>query len=246
MSTQLSDGQSVATGADNYLQTSPGEVGLSTLAQVPREWLFPGADEVFRGIYTRAGTGFTSEVLAVCSAIAGEGRTTISLGLAVTIAQDFPQTRVLLVETDYHRPTFATDFDVEATPGLVDCIMSGEPVQAACRATFLENLHVVPAGGASSLPGRPLRSSRIAGIIDTMRQSYEMVILDLPPILVNSDAALLTDLADGAIVVVRSGVTPLNLVNKAVEQIEETKIRGVVLNGTRSAVPGWLQRLVGM
>jgi len=246
MSSQLSDGQAVAAGADTYLHTNPGEAGLSTLGQAPREWLFPGADEVFRNIYTRAGTGFTSEVLAVCSAIAGEGKTTISLGLAVTIAQDFPESRVLLVETDYHRPALAKDFEMEATPGLVDCIVSGEPFQVACRATFLENFHVVPVGGASPVPGRPLRSSRIAGVIDAMRQSYDMVILDLPPILVNSDAVLLTDLADGAIVVVRSGVTPLNLVNKAVEQLEESKMRGIVLNGTRSAVPGWLQRLVGM
>ena len=52
-----------------------------------RDWLFAGADELFRGLYTRAGIGFTSEVLAVSSAIAGEGKTTVSLGLAVTVAQ---------------------------------------------------------------------------------------------------------------------------------------------------------------
>src|SRR3954467_4452519 len=86
-----------------------------------RDWLFGGADELFRGLYTRAGIGFTSEVLAVSSAIAGEGKTTVSLGLAVTVAQDYPERRVCLVETDFQRPTLADDFGVESSPGLVDC-----------------------------------------------------------------------------------------------------------------------------
>src|SRR6185436_15825172 len=69
--------------------------------QDQRDWLFAGADELFRNLYTRAGIGFTSEVMAVSSAIAGEGKTTVSLGLAVTVAQDYPERRVLLVETDF-------------------------------------------------------------------------------------------------------------------------------------------------
>src|SRR3982074_169052 len=91
----------------------------------PRKWPFAGADELFRGLYTRAGIGFGSEVLAVSSAIAGEGKTTVSLGLAVTVAQDFPDRRVVLVETDVQRPALATDFGAEPTPGLVECILGG-------------------------------------------------------------------------------------------------------------------------
>jgi capsular exopolysaccharide synthesis family protein len=228
-----------------YLRTRDNGA-LSVRGQEPREWYFAGADDIFRGIYTRAGTGFTSEVLAVCSAIAGEGKTTVSMGLATTVAQDFPERSVLLVETDFQRPALADDFGVESTPGLIDCVQSGEPFQVACRPTFLDNLHIMPVGKSSSNIGRPLRSSRIAALVDGMRQAYDLVILDLPPILANSDAVLLTDLADGAIWVVRSGVTPMNLVTKALEQLEEGKIRGVVLNGTQSSIPGWLQRLAGL
>src|SRR5215471_3455509 len=88
-----------------------------------RDWLFTGADELFRGLYTRAGIGFSSEVLMVSSALAGEGKTTISLGLALTVAQDFPDRRVVLVETDVQRPALASDFGVEPAPGLVDCVL---------------------------------------------------------------------------------------------------------------------------
>jgi protein-tyrosine kinase len=219
---------------------------LATAAEAPREWLFPDGDELFRGIYTRAGTGFASEVVAVCSAVAGEGKTTVGVGLAVTIAQDFPERRVLLVETDLQRPILAEDFGTHSSPGLVDCLMLGEPLLSACRPTFLENLHIVPSGGTAGIPGRPLRSSRMAAIVDAMRQSYDVVILDLPAILANSDAILLTDLADGVICVVRAGSTPGALLNRALEQIEQRKLRGVVINGSVSAVPGWLRRLAGL
>src|SRR5262245_46423482 len=60
-----------------------------------RAAILPAADEVFRGIYTRAGIGMSGEIVGVCSAIAGEGKTTIGLGLAVTLAQDFPDRSVL-------------------------------------------------------------------------------------------------------------------------------------------------------
>jgi capsular exopolysaccharide synthesis family protein len=230
-----------------YLQSSrPGGALRRAADAAPAEWLFPGADELFRSIYTRAGMGFGSEIIAVCSAIAGEGKTTVAVGLAVTVAQDFPERRVLLVETDTQRSVLAEDFGVDASPGLVDCISTGQPLQVACRPTFLENMHIVPAGGVDGVAGRPLRSNRIAMLIDSMRQNYDLVILDLPPLLVNSDAVLLTDLADGAICIVRSGVTPVKLVTKAIEQLDEGKLRGVVLNGTQTSVPGWLQRLMGM
>ena len=231
---------------ETWLLPSQGGGALATPAQVRREWLFPGSDELFRSIYTRAGTGFASEVVAVCSAVAGEGKTTLGIGLAVTIAQDFPDRRVLLVETDLQRPVLADDFDTHASPGLVDCLIGGESLQSACRPTFLENLNVVPSGGVADIPGRPLRSSRMAAIVDAMRQSYDVIILDLPAILANSDAILLTDLADGVICVIRAGITPAALVNRAVEQIEPSKLRGVVINGAASAVPGWLQRLTGL
>jgi tyrosine-protein kinase len=220
--------------------------GLQQFGHQQRDWLFSGADELFRNLYTRAGIGFTSEVLAVSSAIAGEGKTTVSLGLAVTVAQDYPERRVLLVETDFQRPTLADDFGVEPTPGLVDCILGDEPLELAFRGSFLDNLHLLPVGGPAPGPGRALRSTRMATIMDSLRQSYDLVVIDAPSLLVNSDSVMLMDLADGAVLVVRSGVTPASMVGKAIEQIDETKLRGVVLNGSRSAIPGWLRRLGGM
>ena len=241
----------VLTTGVTQLDTAPARAlppsGASQAPAItnPRQWLLPGADELFRGIYTRAGTG-DSEVLAICSAIAGEGKTTISLGLGATIAQDFPERRVLVVETDFQKPVLAADFGLGSSPGLIDCLLDGQPLQTSYRPTFLNNLHLLPAGGPTSNPGRALRSIRMATAIDAMRETHDVVILDVPAVLVNSDALLLTDLADGAIFVVHAGVTPASLVDKAIEQLDQGKLRGVVLNGAQSAIPGWLRRLCGL
>ena len=226
-----------SAGTGQSLQASPD-------AQDVRPWLVSGSDEVFRGIYTRAGTG-DSETLAVCSALGGEGKTTIALGLAVTIAQDFPRRRVLLVETDLRNPVLAKDFDLEPAPGLLECLLDDAPLQLAYRPTTLHNLHLLPAGAPRPNPGRVLRSERMVSAVESMSQSYDMVILDVPAILTNSDSLLLTDLADGVIFVVRAGVTPLPLVSKAIGQLAEGKLRGAVLNGATSSVPKWLKRLTG-
>jgi capsular exopolysaccharide synthesis family protein len=212
----------------------------------PRDWLFTGADELFRGLYTRAGIGFASEVLMVSSALAGEGKTTVSLGLALTVAQDYPGRRVVLVETDVQRPSLAADFAVEPSPGLIDCVLGDEPIELAFRPSFLDNLHIVPVGGPQRGPGRALRSSRMAALVDALRQTYDLVVLDAPALLVNSDSVMLSDLADGAILVVRAGITPAPAVAKAIEQLDESKLRGVVLNESKSAIPGWLRRLGGI
>jgi len=207
-----------------------------------RDWVLPAADEVFRGIYTRAGTG-PSDVLAITSAIAGEGKSTVSLGLAVTVAQDFPDRRVLLVETDLQNPSLARDFEGDPSPGLINYLLDDEPLESLYRSTAIGNLHVLPSGGPITNPGRLLRSSVMATAVASMRDTYHLVILDLASILVNSDALPVADLADGVIVIVRAGVTPTSLVNKAVKLLDESKLLGVVLNGARSSVPGWLRRL---
>lgn len=240
---QMTD-QAAASPSAALRQRGPG-TATRALAEADRSWLFSGADDLFRNLYTRGGIGAAPEIIAVCSALAGEGKTTVALGLAATLAQDFPSRRIVLVETDFQRPVLAEDFQVEATPGLVEHVLDDEPLEFALRETFLENLHLMPVGGPLTRGGRVLRSTRLATALETLRQNYDVVLLDLPAVVVNSDAVVLADLADGILVVVRAGATPIPVVTKALAQLDEAKVRGVVLNASDSAVPGWLRRLCG-
>jgi capsular exopolysaccharide synthesis family protein len=223
----------------------PGPLAELLPPDEARHWLFPGSDELYRSIYTTVAFGVAG-VLAVTSAITGEGKSTTALGLAVTAAQDAPERRVLLVEADLDRPVLASDFDVEPSPGLVDCLLNDQPVQDAYRRTFLPNLQIVPAGIVPESNGRLIRSPRLVHVLEAMKRSYDLIIFDGPAVLVNSDAIRLTDLATGTIFVVRTGVTPSGLVRQALDRIEEEKLRCVVLNGQTSAVPAWLRRLIGL
>ncbi len=210
-----------------------------------RKPIFPEAEEMFRGVYTRAGLTAPG-IIAVTSAIAGEGKTTVALGLAVMVAQDFPERRVLLVEADLRQPVLAADFEVEPSPGLTEALEGVYPVGLGYRETFLPNLRLLPAGEATPNPSRLLRSSRFPAVLAATRHTHDVVILDSPSLLVSSDAALVTDQADGVIMVVRSGVTPMSVVNRALELVDGERMRGMVLNGAQSSVPGWIRRLFGL
>src|SRR3954454_23792305 len=147
-----------------------------------RKPIFPEAEELFRGIYTRAGLTAPG-VVAVTSAIGGEGKTTVALGLAVMVAQDFPERRVLLVEADLRQPVLAADFAVEPSPGLAEALEGIYPVELGYRETFLPNLRLLPAGEPVPNPSRLLRSSRFAAVLAAARRHHDLVIIDAPAIL---------------------------------------------------------------
>jgi tyrosine-protein kinase len=208
-----------------------------------RGWLIPGADELFRSLYTefevRSGTSF-----AVCSAVTGEGKTTLSIGLALMIAQDLPDRRVVVVETDLWRPVLAKDFGLEPAPGLVDVLLDRMPVLSTLRSTSLDNLALVVAGSAAASGQRLLRSARMPQVIDELRRTHDVVILDTPATLAHSEVALLARMVDEVVFVVRTGVTPARDLSSALARVHGARIRGVVVNDVRSSVPVAVRRLV--
>jgi non-specific protein-tyrosine kinase len=211
----------------------------------PRRSSSHGVDDLFRSIYTMAGTS-RNEIVAITSAISGEGKTAIALGLAVTLAQDFPDINVALVETDLARPVLAADLGVTESPGLSDALTTERDLRLLYRTVEVRNLRVVPAGSATITGARLVRSSRMSTVLAQLRTENDVVILDLPAVLANSDTLMLADLADAIVFVVRSGVTPAAMVNEAIGVLDERKLRGVVLNAADSAAPAWARRLAGV
>jgi Mrp family chromosome partitioning ATPase len=200
------------------------------------------ADEIFRGLYTRSNLQW-GEVIAISSAVSGEGRTSVSLGLATTMSHDFPDRQLLVVETDLTRPVFATDVGLERAPGLADCIAAGRVLAAAIRPTSLANVCLVPAGEMPQRPERVLGSPNLRLIVEELRTGFDLVLLDAPPLLSNSDGGPVAALADGVILVVRAGTTRVEQAEQALGRVGGPRLRGVVLNGAVSSVPVWLQRI---
>lgn len=208
-----------------------------------RTWPIAGADELFRYLYT----GFdiaSGTSLAVCSAVQGEGKTTVALGIAVALAQDLPDRRVVVVETDLWRAVLARDFGLAAYPGLVDCLLERQSVASALRPTAIDNLSLLVAGSQVSSPQRLLRSTRMPELLETLRRTHDVVIVDTPAALVHSEVSLVARMVEDVIFVVRTGVTPARELGAALGRVQAANLRGIVVNDARSSVPGLVRRVV--
>jgi receptor protein-tyrosine kinase len=208
-----------------------------------RTWPIAGADELFRSLYTGFEIG-SGTSLAVSSAVNGEGKTTICVGLAVAIAQDLPDRRVVVVETDLWRPVLAKDYGIPSAPGLADCLLDRQPLASALRATELDNLSLLLAGSHVPSPQRLLRSARMTDVMHTLRNTYDVVIVDTAAVMVHSEVALIARMVEEVMFVVRTGVTPARELDAALARLRDANVKGIVLNDVHSSVPRALRRLV--
>jgi protein-tyrosine kinase len=173
-----------------------------------------------------------ARVVAVTSAGRGEGRTTTAANLALTAVAD--GRTAVLVDADLRRPSVARLFGLAPRAGLAEVLDgTAELGQAVVRAG---GLAILCAGDARD-PAAPLRSPRAPQVMDQLRAAYEHVILDAPPALAFSDGDRIAAGADAALLVVRAGATPRQVVRLALESLGD-RVVGVVLNDVDpAAVP---------
>src|SRR5699024_7366891 len=109
-------------------------------------------------------------------------------------------------------------------------LASAEQPKDVVQQTFVENLEVLTAGPTPPNPAELLNSKRMAALIDWMRNNYDVIVLDVPPIMAVSDAQVLLPLIDGAVIVTMMGKTMKTSIKRTVEmlRLSETKILGVV------------------
>jgi capsular exopolysaccharide synthesis family protein len=167
-------------------------------------------------------------VIMVASAVAGEGKTLTASNLALTFSESY-QKRVLLIDADLRRPSLHTVFRLETALGLGDGLISPGDSKMLVRQVS-QRLAVLPAGRPSSDPMAGLTSARMRKLLEEARESFDWVILDTPPVMLLPDAHLLASMVEGAVLVVRAGSTPHELVKRAADAIGRSRILGVVLN----------------
>ncbi len=174
-------------------------------------------------------------VLIVSSAAAGDGKTSTSIGLALTLAE--VGSRVLLVEADLRRPSIASMTGIEGAVGLTTVLLGDASLADAVQVWGNERLHVLPSGPKPPNAGHLLTSARLRALLDQARAEYEYVIIDTPPVVAVSDALWLAPAADAAILVARADRTRLDALRRAIAAIDGTPapVLGVVLNGVALA-----------
>jgi len=170
------------------------------------------------------------KVLAFTSASPGEGKSTVAAGLAILFAQN--RNRVLLIDADLRRPSVHVLLDVPQNPGLATLLVSPDPVDLKPRPGSIRGLDVLPAGAPMNLSAERLDSDAMKAVLEQARGRYDWVIIDSPPALGLSDAAIIATMADGIVVVCSGDQTPRQAVRQVADQLRavHASILGVVLN----------------
>lgn len=188
--------------------------------------------EAYNSIRTKlifTGKGEKCPVFAVTSSLASDGKSTNAVSLAVSIAM--AEQRVLLIDADMRKPSVHRYFGLEAKNGLSE-ILAGLTTEIKLRSTDTEGLSVLTAGQIPPNPAELLGSKQMDMLLDYVRQYFDYVIIDTPPVNIVTDASIISDKITGYIFIVQSGKNHIQDLKAAVTQIEEVKgdIVGVILN----------------
>jgi len=168
--------------------------------------------------------------IVVTSPNPGEGKTTSIINLAIAFAQ--AERRVLLVDGDLRRPKVHTVLGFDMTPGLSEHLAGHATLQQVTHAGVIRHLDVICAGELSRQDPELLGSKHMSRFLKETERAYDWILIDTSPVLAVSDAATLTTMADGAVVVVSGGETRLVALERAVEHVTGTggKVLGVFLS----------------
>lgn len=170
------------------------------------------------------------KVILITSATQSEGKSTTSSNLAVAYAQQGK--KVLIIDTDMRRPTVHYTFKVANGLGLSSLLTRQAELEKAILPTKVDNLSILTAGPIPPNPAELLSSRSMENLIVQLREEYDVIILDAPPLLQVADSRITSKLTDGVVLVVGCTTSDRQRVLKAKEQLElaEAKILGVVLN----------------
>jgi capsular exopolysaccharide synthesis family protein len=159
-----------------------------------------------------------------------EGKTFVSSNLAVTMAQ--MGRRVVLIDADMRKPSVNKVFGISLKPGLSDLILGRCKLNDAMQQTPVKSLRVISAGTIPPNSSELLTSTIMQKLLNYLRDRFDYLIFDTPPILVVTDAAVLSGILDGTVLVIKASETTREAAQRALERLSEVHSRplGVVLN----------------
>jgi len=171
-------------------------------------------------------------VLTVTSAVSHEGKTSVAVSLAVSLARASGQP-TLLIDGDMRSPDVHKLFEVSLEPGLAEVLDGRASLDEAIVTTRSSSVHVLAAGKLSTSPHQLLGNGKIGSLIQEVRARYRYVVIDTPPVLVAAEALLFTKMADTCLLCAMRNVTRGDQVRKACDRVlaSGSRVAGAVLNG---------------
>ena len=170
------------------------------------------------------------KVITITSSMQNEGKSTVIANLAVSFAN--LDKRVLILEGDLRNPSVHRMFNISNINGLTDILLDNKGFTECAHCTDVKNLHVLTCGPIPPNPSEMLASKKIKEFVDSLRNHYDYVFIDAPPIGIVTDAGIISTYTDGCIFVVGAGDADIEMAKIAKERLESVgaNILGVVLN----------------
>ena len=189
--------------------------------------------EAYRTI--RTGIEFSNldkdlKIICITSSKKDEGKTTVLSNLGVSFAKI--DKKVLLIDADLRNPSISKMFDTSNSQGLMDILLGKRDIQDCIKKTKQENLYILTGGTIPPNPAEVLSSKKMSEFIESIRDEYDYIFIDSPPVGVVSDASIISAYSDGVIFVVGANEVDSNLAKIAKERLDSVKanIVGVILN----------------
>lgn len=176
--------------------------------------------------------GSESKCIGIVSANRGEGKSTIAINLAISFAQ--AKKKVIVVDCDMRLPTIGAKIGINSKPGLSNYLVGNEDVQGNLIQHVDEyGIDVLASGDIPPDPTTLLGSEQMKSLISLLKEYYDFIVLDFPPVTVVTDAVILSESVDGFLIVVRHGLSEFQKVKETFRQLDfsDAKILGVVYNG---------------
>jgi protein-tyrosine kinase len=193
---------------------------------------FPAGAEQFRTLRSRLYRIRESKplsILLVSSATPAEGKTFVSANLAQALVRQ-RGCRVLLIDADMRAPKLHQLMGAPPGPGLAEYLQGGASEFDILQKGQEDDLYFIQAGQHVTHPSELISNGRLKHFLNRVSGLFDWIIVDSPPILPVSDAAVLARMCQGVLFVVRAGITPAAVSQKACEQLQDANIVGVVLN----------------
>lgn len=178
------------------------------------------------------------ETLIVTSAIPQDGKSTIAINTAAALA-DGGRQRVLLIEADLHCPSLGRTLGLDSVPGTAECLELGEDPFSYIRKVNPLGFYFLQAGSAAAHPTDLIQSDAWPKLLSNVQGKFEWVIIDTPPVCPVPDTLSMWKHVDGVLMVVRSGVTPQDRVDEALQLAGPARLAAVVFNGSLEATESY-------
>lgn len=173
-------------------------------------------------------------IIGVTSSMRGEGKSTTAVNLAYVFAEK--GSKVLLIDGDLRIPSVAKKLQIDSTPGLADLLRGKSKECFAFQNYLLDNWFILPSGDIPPNPSELLGSGRMENVLNQLKEVFDYIIIDLPPVNLVSDAVSISRLISGMIVVIREEYTEKKELEKCFRQLQlsNVKVLGCVMNEAKS------------